>query len=762
MESSYSNLDNTDVLGPADIVWLDHCYVGLDRIQVNNLSIKKEAETKVPKNDSKRFEIPSRDDTEQSVNDAVDGFLQTKPSNRLPEIVSEKTTDQEIGSSSSKVHSYQIGSSNLNKASPVKPPQLAMRKTKHILRSSYFTRESGPLECIDIVNANEPAEIENSVFQHDGEKVRSSLTELERSIRFLRKADPGANWNNNVEKSDWSSMQTNLFKKVSAILFDDHLKRLVYRGDPKYHILVLNIIRQSSQFLRDVYAGFCFWDTELIDWLHITLCKYLSNQFLVMYLQLLQNLKLDIPSLIDGMIDRCKGKVGSLTPDFWVCLNRKLVDPITTAPAVVTNKLSGNPLILVIPDIGSLGSGSDRNSNRRYKYFLSQMSSLGKATAVNILTSDDVSTPANYLSILVSTLKMKLSEIRELQSNRTVILVGFGIGSLVAAIVAASHKVSSLVCIGVSLRSMEGTYTYVEDFFAQLSCPVLFVVGEMSKFCSIDDLEDLRQNMSAEGSAVIVVSGCNDNLTISERKSFEQKVTQSMVDKYICSEISNYLSSLLTDESLSKITLGNLAWSSANKIKESKMMEKLSNEHVETTPANPLTPVKSKSRTLSRSSKTELQQQQLDSESNTAANLLEDLLESGQSSVPFAKATGSRDTSPTGSTVAKRQKMSGLIPSDDSDSGDSYVSSSFNECMNISRNPVGVGGTHRFYAQIRSKQGFFPVGLSKKTFDQKQVRNTQVQLDKSRKKPKEHLNKPKKQKFVDVLAYSENIASGSI
>ena len=79
------------------------------------------------------------------------------------------------------------------------------------------------------------------------------------------------------------------------------------------------------------------------------------------------------------------------------------------------------------------------------------MSLLGKATAVNIQISDDASTLANYLSILVSTLKTKLTEIRELQSNRNVILVGFGIGSLVAAIVAASHYVSALVCIGVSL-----------------------------------------------------------------------------------------------------------------------------------------------------------------------------------------------------------------------------------------------------------------------------------------------------------------------
>ena len=209
---------------------------------------------------------------------------------------------------------------------------------------------------------------------------------------------------------------------------------------------------------------------------------------------------------------------------------------------------------------------------------------------------------------------------------------------------------------------MEGTYTYVEDLFAQVSCPVLFGVGEMSKFCSIDDLEDLRQNMLAKGSAVIVVNGCNDNLSMSERKSHEQKVTQSMVAKYICCEISNYLS-CLSDESSSKSTVSDIAWPSAGGIQDAKLVEKSSEEDVET-PSNSSTFVKS--RAPNRSRKTELQQEKLDSESITAANFLEDLLENGESSsVPSAKTNASRDTSPTGSAIVKRQKLSGIISSDD-------------------------------------------------------------------------------------------------
>ena len=81
--------------------------------------------------------------------------------------------------------------------------------------------------------------------------------------------------------------------------------------------------------------------------------------------------------------------------------------------------------------------------------------------------------------------------------------------------------------------------------------------------------------------------------------------------------------------------------------------------------------------------------------------------------------------------------------------------------MNISRNPAGAG-TLRLYPQIRSKQGFSQVTSCEKTFDLKQVRNTQVHLNKSRKKVKEDFHKPKKQKLIDTFSYPENIASASI
>ena len=62
--------------------------------------------------------------------------------------------------------------------------------------------------------------------------------------------------------------------------------------------------------------------------------------------------------------------------------------------------------------------------------------------------------------------------------------------------------------------------------------PTMFVIGQNSTTCSIDDMEDLREKMKAENS-LLVVGGADDNIRVSRSKKKEEGVTQVMVDKKI-------------------------------------------------------------------------------------------------------------------------------------------------------------------------------------------------------------------------------------
>ena len=789
MESSYSNLDHvSSSLTEAEIVWLDHCYASSKDSGFGGNPCPWKQEPKEDLTESKFSEqltiLPFK--TKKSAVNSNNGTLglQNRDHKRiLPKKqieVSQQPTDIQNSNNSvsfSKTQAPEVTSDNKFDVST----QADISKPKHILRATYFAGADS--ENLDIVSCTETSTtLADNPLGHDDMKVRVSLSEMERSVRFIRKSDPGWAWETKIDKYSWTSMQLSLFKQISRLLNDDTIKRCVYQNDSDAGpIHVLNIIRQSSQTLRDIFAGFCFWDIELIDWLHCLLCNSLNNQYLVVYLQLLQNLKLDIPSLIQGIIDRNKFKISSLTPDFWVCLNRRLVDPaVTVAAGQEANvpKSFDSTQVIVIPNLAVYDRGTQQKAYlKRFRSYVSQMTAIGKVTAVNVQTSSDLtSTPENYLTRTVTSVHSKLAEMKQSKVVKRVILVGFGLGSLVCSMVAAEapEKVSACVCIGIPLRSINGNHSSIEDSLAQVKCPVLFVVGEMSKMCLLDDLEDLRQNMISKQTAVIVVDGCNDNLVIGHKKAFEHKITQSMLDKFICSEITSYLTTIFkTDYSISSkqqpISTNDLS----KQPQTTQEVPKLAAQSKKLVSSGGMTSKMSDAATQILQKVAERhrkQQAQQDDESSAAANLLENLLESNaanpSSTVPFNSVQGSnassREVSPSRiPSIDKKRpvgnrhtnKLDEITSSEgeeSSDSGDSFASSNYAEMRKFGESMMTSKMNVQLYNQRGKTKRKLPSSYPNKSA--KMAKASTVRANQL----------PQRKPEFNSLSYSEDLISGSI
>merc|ERR1712226_220628 len=273
MEASYSNLDNVSSnLNEAEIVWLDHCYAASKQADRGGGSftcpwkqeVKKE-EPDITKTEpltilpfkSKKSTSISKVNVTPVRNEAQRKLDSSNESNQSSTIT-RKTVEKPLVYSNNNLQTMNDTIDEQSRASKsVQKLKPMTERPKHILRASYFSATDS--EDIDIVNSNDAKTVacENSALNYDNMKLRVSLSEMERSVRFIRKADPGVNWESKADKSDWSNMQLSLFKQVSCLLAEDTLKRNIYQNDPTSgSIHVLNIIRQSSQKLRDIYAGF--------------------------------------------------------------------------------------------------------------------------------------------------------------------------------------------------------------------------------------------------------------------------------------------------------------------------------------------------------------------------------------------------------------------------------------------------------------------------------------------------------------------------
>lgn len=70
----------------------------------------------------------------------------------------------------------------------------------------------------------------------------------------------------------------------------------------------------------------------------------------------------------------------------------------------------------------------------------------------------------------------------------------------------------------------------VDDPLLDSHTPTLFVVGQNSLSCGIDEIENFREHMKAE-SGLVVVGGADDRLHMCSLKKRLEGVTQSMVDR---------------------------------------------------------------------------------------------------------------------------------------------------------------------------------------------------------------------------------------
>eukprot|EP00058_Branchiostoma_floridae_P002620 XP_002588108.1 hypothetical protein BRAFLDRAFT_87628 [Branchiostoma floridae] len=280
---------------------------------------------------------------------------------------------------------------------------------------------------------------------------------------------------------------------------DDWEERLTRTGwTPAQNKLFNKVLKalQADRLARLTYEG----DPKLTQWLHQTLVDSLSRPLLAAYLDVLQTLKSKVPGLVDKMsslshLTSCDKRRG---------LSLLLKRPWHPAVSVFTThkprKLPGSPILLIAP------CGPTHPSvhhSRRMRLWNNHLSNLGKVIPVTMHTVNGGSgvTVSQLLEHMVSAVKNKVGELRGHFPNRPIVLIGWSVGGLIA----------------------------LHD----------------SPICSVDDMEDFREKIKADNQ-LVVVGGADEMLRLTRGKKKQEGVTQTMVDRCIQDEISEYLGGILS------------------------------------------------------------------------------------------------------------------------------------------------------------------------------------------------------------------------
>ncbi|KAF7993334.1 hypothetical protein HCN44_006394 [Aphidius gifuensis] len=376
----------------------------------------------------------------------------------------------------------------------------------------------------------------------DFNRSRQSMEEFERLANFA-KPEENNDWEEHINKTFWTPIQTRLFNRIYRVLTAERLSRLAKNSSPLEPIYRRSSIDTASKQFREVLAS-SGWDWNLIHWLHALLFENLPKEFLSIYLDILQTLKAKIPHLIDRMIanqPNISSKTGSITWETLSSILKRTWDPLTNfLNSNRPNKLPGNPILVIVP------SGFGNTVSSIQQKWISSFGSLG--TVINFNSNSGVLknrvTMLSGMDQLIQNIRTKIQEARNDYPGRPMILIGFHTGAALACQIAQIEHVTAVVCLGFPFNTVEGKRGTPDDMLMDTRCPVMFVIGQNATSVRVNDVEELREKMPNETSLIVIGTG-DDHLRISRNKKTLEGITQSIVDRCIIDEISDFIGGIL-------------------------------------------------------------------------------------------------------------------------------------------------------------------------------------------------------------------------
>lgn len=398
-----------------------------------------------------------------------------------------------------------------------------------------------------------------------------------------------------IDTSMWTQQMDRLYFKILQILQQYYLTKLVYENTPNQAIRMATLLENTSLQLRHSFANIAGWDNELLIWLHnLFISKLPSHEHLIsIYHEVMQYLSKRLPSLIEKFysIDRLPSSIATTpatsaatTPvhpasgggatggvssvnggqrvrhsstsqqhphihSHHSISNTLSLDEDPSAKFVLETRstpkrLQSNPLILLVPSWPSIPS---QPTSARMDYWKILLSSMGQLINVNIPYRPEQNA-SDILQVIKTTIRDKIRDIKKKKFNeyRPLVLVGFNQGSLIAIHCALENpgQVSTIVCIGFPLSSINGFRGDLDDPMIDLNIPILFIVGQMASTATLDALERLRDSMTRSDTGLVIVGGANDKLIVCYRKKLYDGITQYHVDKSISDEIYEFVNSI--------------------------------------------------------------------------------------------------------------------------------------------------------------------------------------------------------------------------
>ncbi|XP_059477401.1 KAT8 regulatory NSL complex subunit 3 [Neocloeon triangulifer] len=396
---------------------------------------------------------------------------------------------------------------------------------------------------VDVETVDSPHKFQpSSLSPHTSEWVAAA--EDVQGFRVEEKDNDDGDWEAKVQKTSWTVEHARLFNNVVKAVHEAHMAQLALNGRPNEAVQKKLAIDTAARRVRRAMAS-ATWDIRLTHWLHNLLLDHLPASIFAVYLEILRVLRIKAPSLVEHMV--------TFTPDSKVAptlasekvlriLRKDSVE--TAANQLKPRRLPLDAILITVPSgIGRhVGHASRRNNN-----WVKQLSHLGQVACVDTRAASlpGHSTVESLLGHLLGSTRAKIEEVKVKYPGRPIVLIGWNVGAGIAVQAALMESVNAVICLGFPISTLAGRRGQADDCLLDITCPILFVIGQNAPTARQADIEDLRERLKVQ-SGLIVIGSADEHLRVTSVKKRSEGLTQSMIDRCILDEVGDFLASVLT------------------------------------------------------------------------------------------------------------------------------------------------------------------------------------------------------------------------
>ncbi|XP_065338932.1 KAT8 regulatory NSL complex subunit 3 [Cloeon dipterum] len=395
---------------------------------------------------------------------------------------------------------------------------------------------------VDVETVDSPFKFQpHTITPHSSEWLGAA--EDIQGYRADQKDDDG-DWEAKIQRTGWTVEHARLFNNVVKAIHEAHMAHMALNGRQNESVLMKLATDTAARRVRRAMAS-ATWDIRLTNWLHKLLLDNLPSSIFAVYLEILRVLRVKTPTLVEHMINfnpDAKLPPSLASEKIARVLKKESVE--ATANQLKPRRLPLDAILITVPSgIGRhVGHASRRNNN-----WVKQLSHLGQVACVDAHPTSlpGNSTIENLLEQLLSSTRAKIEEVKAKYPGRPIILIGWNVGAGIAVQAALMETVNAVICLGFPISTLAGRRGQADDCLLDITCPILFVIGQNAPSSRQADIEDLRERLVVQ-SGLIVIGSADEHLRVTSVKKRSEGLTQSTIDRCILDEVGDFLASVLT------------------------------------------------------------------------------------------------------------------------------------------------------------------------------------------------------------------------